>query len=238
MIICPLCGTRNSDLTTVCHSCRGFLQGKVDALDLFSTVWMLIETPTRALRRIAISRHKNYTVVLSGLFGIAWSFALYWLLSASDAIGNLFILLSMAILAGPPIGVVLVMLMAFGMVSAAKIVKAEGGVKNSFAVIAYSMVPVVLSMLFVLPVALGVFGSFLFGTNPPPSLLNGPIYYVILGLFGASILWALQLMIRAGAIATASRGFTTVVIASAAVTVLSAITWAAVIGGEGIIGGR
>ena len=78
MLKCPVCGTENGDLDTVCRSCKGFIQAKVDTLDLFSTAWGLMDQPRRTFRRIALAKTKNYVILLSAGIGIALVYLYFW----------------------------------------------------------------------------------------------------------------------------------------------------------------
>jgi len=83
MITCPVCGTRNHHLTIVCGSCGGFIQGRVENLDLFSTIWKLIERPRAAFLSISLSRYKNYSTIVPSVAGIGLVFAFFWFIPAS-----------------------------------------------------------------------------------------------------------------------------------------------------------
>ena len=78
MITCRVCGTENDDLAVVCRSCKSFVQGKVDTLNLFETMWGLLEAPSRTFKKIAIARTKNYILPLSALCGVAAAYAAFW----------------------------------------------------------------------------------------------------------------------------------------------------------------
>ena len=70
-MLCPICQHENHHLAVVCVSCGSYLQTRVDNLDLFATAGKLIERPRQAFHAIAISRHKNYTILLATLSGFA-----------------------------------------------------------------------------------------------------------------------------------------------------------------------
>ena len=60
MITCSICGVQNDELAVLCSSCKSYLQSKVDSLNLFATIWQLIENPRAAFKKIVLARHKNY----------------------------------------------------------------------------------------------------------------------------------------------------------------------------------
>lgn len=71
MINCPVCYSDNDELEIVCKSCRGFLQTKVDNINLFETLWGLIENPSKTFKNIAIAKSADTidSVQLLFIFG-------------------------------------------------------------------------------------------------------------------------------------------------------------------------
>jgi hypothetical protein len=104
MIRCSVCGHANDDLAVICVTCKGFLQAKVDALDLFGTIWGLIESPKLTLRRIVLSQHKNYVLLLSSLLGIWIVYMFLWYKNLGGTFSNLLTLIGTGLIIGPPIG--------------------------------------------------------------------------------------------------------------------------------------
>ena len=77
----------------------------------------------------------------------------------------------------------------------------KGGFRNTFAVLAYAHVPVVLSLCFVFPVELAIFGRYLFDANPSPMVISPVLYLALLGLDAAALVWTVLLMIEGLAVA-------------------------------------
>ena len=98
---------QNGELAVLCSSCKSYLQSKVDNLNLFETIWQLIETPGVAFKKILLARHKNYVILLSSLAGISMAFALFWMLHFGNRFENVVVLASAGALAGVPLGFVL-----------------------------------------------------------------------------------------------------------------------------------
>lgn len=193
MITCPVCGVQNSDLNVTCTSCKGYIQARVDTLDLFSTIWGLMESPRRTMKRIVLSQHKNYVLVLSSLAGIAMMYGVFWLRNVANT-ANAAVFLLGAILVGPLAGVIAIVLLAFMMNRAGALFGSKGSLRNAFAMASYASVPVVLSLVIVLPVKVAVFGKDFFGTNPHPMLLQPTAYTVLIGLDAVAALWSVLLL--------------------------------------------
>lgn len=194
MITCTVCGTQNDALAIVCSSCKSFLQTKVDNLNLFETLWGLMESPGATFRRIALARHKNYTVLLSSLLGCSLLFGVVWYKALGASFANLAMLVLSGLVAGPPLGTAFVVLLAFLIRTLGKTFGGKGSFKNLFAVIAYASSPVVYSLVLVFPIEIAIFGMYLFGNNPPPAVINPALYYVLIGLDGAALLWSWVLL--------------------------------------------
>jgi len=193
MLRCPSCQFENDAYALICTNCRGYLQNRVPNLDLFDTVWGVVESPVSTFRRVALAEHKNYALSLFWGVGIAAAFALMW----HHRLGNVFdtipALLGVGVIAGLVLGPLLAVLMP-GM---AQLVLRMAGVKaryrNSLAALAYSSSPVILSVLVILPVELAVFGMYMFTWNPSPYALKPVAYVTLVALDSLLTLWALVL---------------------------------------------
>ncbi len=195
MINCPVCGEQNDDLAVVCRSCKSYIQAKVDTLDLFSTVWGLIESPSATFKRIILSRNKNYVIALSCLFGIALVYAALWYRSLGRLFANVLIVLGAGLIAGPLVGIVFTLTSAFLVRGLARLFGGRSTIKNMFSVFSYAMVPVLFSLVFVLPVEVAVFGSFFFDSNPSPLVISPIIYLALLGLDAIAAVWSWVLLV-------------------------------------------
>lgn len=183
-----MCGAANPPLAVACAECRAFLQARVDALDLFRTVWGLAESPRAALRRIALAREKNHAALLSTLAGIAISSWFMRLRAAGDAGGVL-----QGLAAGAAGGIVGTYLLALLLKGGAALLGGKGTVRDLRAVAAYAMAPVVATLFLVFPAHLAVFGLDLFRDNPPPMAINPAAYVILTGIeiLAAGWSWAL-----------------------------------------------
>lgn len=193
MIDCPVCGTRNHHLATVCSSCGGFVQGRVENLDLFSTIWKLIEQPRYAFHQICIARFKNYSTIISAIAGVGFVFAFFWYVKAGDQSGSAFNLLAGGAVAGPPVGVLLTFLLTLTSWTVLRATGVRVRFRNLYAVLAYSLIPVLLAVVFVLPLEIFTFGRYFFSTNPPPWLLKPVSYYLFISLGAAVACWTFLL---------------------------------------------
>ena len=194
MITCSVCGQQNEDLAVVCVSCKAFLQSKVDALNLFETVWCLVESPRTAFKRIVLSQHKNYVVVLSCLTGVHVVYYVIWYKNLGNAFADLMVLLGTGLVAGPPLGIMCTLVFSAVVAKLTNMVGQRVSMRNTFAVVAYAGVPVICSLVLVFPVEMAIFGSYFFGTNPSPMVLKPAEYLILLGLDSLAVVWSLSLL--------------------------------------------
>ncbi|MBI5476275.1 MAG: YIP1 family protein [Ignavibacteriales bacterium] len=197
MLECSVCKTQNHHLAINCSSCGGYLQQKIETLDLFETAWMVVEHPSKAFHKIAISTHKNYILFLSALAGIGFLFSAFWFYKIGDLIFSLLRFLGIGISAGIIFGEVIIFLLSIAVWLFLKAERKGVKFRQVFAVTAYSSIPIIISAIIILPIEILTFGTHFFGTNPSPYLLK-PLSYVVLlvidGLFG---LWSLILFLIA-----------------------------------------
>jgi hypothetical protein len=190
MLRCDVCGTENDDLALKCSGCRGFLQAKVEVLDLFPTLWGLIERPRPTFQRVVRARRKNFSVGLAALSGIAVALAVMWARQSGTAFGSLAEVVVAATAIGIPSGVVLVLLLGGGAARLSRMLGGRGGLKNFVAVISYSAAPLLYALVLVFPAELAVFGIYMFDRNPDPMALKPELYVTLLGFDVLSAMWA------------------------------------------------
>jgi hypothetical protein len=197
MITCTVCGKENDDLSVVCTACKSFLQARVDALDLFSTIGGLIEKPGATLKKIVLARYKNYSLILSALFGISLVLDVAWLTNAGDRVAGLLPILGAGLIGGPIAGVLVVFIVSVALQQTTRVLGGHAARKNLFAAIAYATSPMVLALAFVIPIQLAIFGKEFFGSNPPPSLIRPTEYSLLLALKTLAACWSVYLVIEA-----------------------------------------
>jgi hypothetical protein len=207
MIACTVCGTQNDEFAVVCVSCKSFLQMKVDNLNLFETLWSLMEEPRAAFRRIALARHKNYVILLSCLLGMAIVYLVIWLKTLGARFPNFALLVGAGLVIGPFAGVLFTFLFSLIVHRVGRLLGGTGSYRNVRAATVYASVPIVYSLVLVFPIEIAVFGSYFFSDNPPPLVINPVAYIVLLGFDAAAIVWSLVLLIEGAVVVNGfSRG--------------------------------
>jgi hypothetical protein len=195
MITCSVCGRENDDLSVVCSSCKGYLQGRADALDLFATLWGLIEKPSATFKRIVLAKHKNYALLLSSLFGICLVFDIAWYKSVGRVLSSLVVIVGAALSLGPIIGMLIVFLCSTVLMGLTKAIGGTASRRNLFAATAYATMPMAICFVFVVPLEIAIFGIDFFGTNPPPMLIKPVEYVLLIALKGVAATYMLYLLV-------------------------------------------
>lgn len=195
MVQCPACTFENDEFATICSNCRAFLQNRVPNLNFFDTSWGILESPFKTFRIIAIAEHKNYAFFLFCCMGVALSFTAAWYLKLGAFFETLLDLIPFLVGLGVVLGALFALVLPFVHHRITKVLGARAKVRQSYGVLAYSFVPVLLSLILVLPIELLTFGMYMFTSNPHPAVIKPVSYYVLVGfdvLLGG---WALILAV-------------------------------------------
>jgi len=201
MIQCTVCGEQNDNLAVTCKSCKGYLQAKVENLDLFSTMWGLLEAPERTFKRVVLSRRKNYVFLLSALVGVWILFTVFWALNLGTRFDNMFTLLATGSVAGPVVGVLGILIEAALLLLFTRFLGGNATLRNLFAVASYASFPVIFTLIFVYPIKIAIFGLYLFDQNPSPMIINPGLYVALLAFDVTAVIWSISLLIRGVAVA-------------------------------------
>ncbi len=192
---CTICGAENSETALICVSCRAFLQNRVRALDLFQTVWGVLESPRSTFHAITIAEHKNYAFTLFGLLGIP---ALAFMMShfrMGDVFENLMTSIGVSVVGGVVCGAATAPLAAFVHSLASRVIKTDASFRVSLGVTAYAMAPAALIGVLTLIIQWMTFGQHYFDGNPPPMTINPSSAWAMAVLTGAGALWSTGLAV-------------------------------------------
>lgn len=193
MISCSVCTHANDDLQTICSTCGSYIQDRVPNLDFFATMWRLVESPKEAFHKITIAEHKNYVLFLMMFLGIATSFGLLWARNAGNEFNNLLYLILLGFVIGLGIALPIGLLLTVTVHWMLRLFGGKGTLKNTYGVLGWSLMPIMLSVSIILPIELASIGLRLFSTNPSPMDVKPVVYIVLLGLDGFAALWTINL---------------------------------------------
>jgi hypothetical protein len=225
-IECKNCKTSNSPLVIKCAKCGSFIQSRVANLDLPETVWGIIEKPLATFKRICISEQKNYVYLLSAFFGIGLLFFSFWYIRLSNHYYNLFFIILYGIFGGPFLGAVITPV--YGIISFLlfKIfLRKKLKFRNILSVSVYSLFPAVLSVLFLLPTYLIMYGLYLFSDNPSPFTIKPMAFYILSILNLIFLLYSFILISIGGMIANNISYFKSLFVSILSVGIISSIVY-------------
>lgn len=193
--LCPSCGQENFVLRLRCESCGAFVRERVPALDLFSTLWGMIEAPTETALRIGRSEQKNYTHLLFALTGpILLALALFAARIGDTTIPFGIVMLGIVV-GGPLLGLLVLPLTALWQdVLLRLFLGIRAGYRMNAAWLAWSVTPMMWASVLLLPLLLGIFGLLLFSTNPAPWELLPVPFWSLAALSALTLPWSMCLL--------------------------------------------
>jgi hypothetical protein len=177
----------------------------------------MVENPAEAFRKIIIAEHKNFVLFLSLFLGLAAVFGMMWAKQSGNLFDNLFPLLLYGTVLGLVSGIPLFYLLCGVMHGAAKVLKGKASFKVTYGIVGWSLVPVMFSVVFILPLELSSLGLIFFSSNPTAHEVKPVVTSVLVGLDGLFVLWTVILGAYGMAVAHRFRFWTAL-----AVTVFSA----------------
>ncbi len=145
-------------------------------------MWQVVESPRDAFRKIIVAEHKNYVLLLMLFLGVAASFTLLWARHAGNEFDNLIYLLLLGYVMGLGIALPIGLMMALTTHLLLKLFGGKGIMKKTYAVLGWSLTPIMLSVSIILPIEFASIGLRLFSTNPSPMDVK-PVVYLVLLLF-------------------------------------------------------
>jgi len=197
VVICKNCKSENPFYELICRKCKSYLRERVYNIDLWHTISLLIESPSKAFKLIINSEHKNFLVVLllliSGKVLLNGIFLKIFLLKGEAEFPNYFLdyLLTLSF-------TVVILLLSSVLL---KTISEKNGIQtrfpDNFSLFTYSFVPYTFSLIVLFPVELVLFGGYLFSYNPSPFQIKETLSYVLFAFEGLIIIWSIFLTISA-----------------------------------------
>lgn len=187
---CSKCGHNNPPYLSICENCKSYLRDKVVNIDLWSTIYKLIESPSEAFKNILFSEHKNFIFFLLFILSIKNLILIRFIsvpVLGTDGVSTSLIL-----------QIVLSILITGIILSLISIIQSKLFIKYkiNFRVIdvlslnLYTQIPLVFSLIFIFPVELIVLGSDIFSNNPFAFQIKPAITYILIFLELVMIIWS------------------------------------------------
>jgi len=192
---CSVCHSINDHLLLKCAQCGAVLRDRVANVNLFSTMYSLMESPWFAFQKIERSEQKNYVFVLFTVAGPIFLAAMYFFSSLpnrSESFGEIFLVLFGI---GLMFGLVFLTFQTFVLKFILRVfVKTSISFSSLSALVAYAMTPYAIASSIILPLQLGIFGVLLFGNNPAPFEYRSLEFWLLAGIDIVLFLWSTFLL--------------------------------------------
>ncbi len=197
VVVCKNCNSENPFYELICLKCKSYLRERVYNIDLWHTISLLIESPSKAFKLIINSEHKNFLVfiliLVSGKVLLSGIFLKVFFLKGEANFPNYFsdYILSLLFL------VAIILLFSVLL----KVITEKSGIRtryaDNFSILSYSFIPYIFGFIILFPIELILFGGYLFSYNPSPFQIKETLSYVLLAFEGLIILWSIFLTIFA-----------------------------------------
>ncbi|MCF6269753.1 MAG: hypothetical protein L3J41_08590 [Melioribacteraceae bacterium] len=200
-INCENCNSDNDFYNLNCKSCGALQRDKFPNIDLFSTIWHLIETPTNTLKKIIYAEHKNYLTFLLVLLILKLLFTSFFLQSAFCKPVDYQNYLSVNYGIGFAGFIILILLYPLII----KLILINYSVstcyKDNLALLVYSQTPLILFLILILPIEFAIFGKYWLFSNPSPFMIKEIAAYAfsfmeMLAFIGSILLFGIALKIQ------------------------------------------
>ena len=206
-IKCENCNSENDFYNLNCKSCSALLRDKFPNIDLFSTIWHLIETPTNALKKIIFAEHKNYLTFLVVLLILKLLFISFFLQSVFiepiDYQNNL------SLNYGIGFASFIIIILFYPLIIKSALINNSVATryKDNLAVLVYSHIPLIIFLFIMLPIEFALFGKYWLFSNPSPFMIKETAAYAFSFMEVLVFIWSLLLFGMAIKIQSNSKKF-------------------------------
>jgi len=207
IVVCKNCGSENPFYGLNCSTCKSYLRERIYNIDLWKTVSLLIESPSKAFQSIIYSEHKNFLILivslLSGKMMLNGIFLRIFFLKEnshlSNYISNYLITLVLTVVS------FLIISWLYGKILERKKIKTR--FPDNLAIITFSFLPFTFGFIFLFPIELILFGEYIFYFSPSPFHIKETLAYTLLIFEILLLLWSLFLTCKAINIQTGNKIF-------------------------------
>ncbi len=192
-IKCENCNSENDFYSFNCENCGALLRDKYPNIDLFTTIWHLIETPTNALKKVIYAEHKNYLTILAFLLILKLIFTSFFLQSLFIEPIDYKNYLSLNYGIGFICFIALILLVPLIIKSFLKNNSVSTRHKDNIALFVYSQIPLILFLFIILPIEFAIFGKYWLFSNPSPFLIKEAAAYAFSFMEVLAFIWSFLL---------------------------------------------
>lgn len=192
-IECGNCNSESDFFEMNCQNCGALLRDKFPNIDLFSTIWLLIESPSKAIKKIIFSEHKNYLTLLFILLTTKFVFTSFFLQSVFLEPVNYQRYLSINFGIGFAVIGFIVLLFPLLQKKILQNSNVNTRYKDNLALLVFSQIPTILFLLLILPFEFALFGKFWLFSNPSPFMIKETAAYAFSIMEIIVLIWSVLL---------------------------------------------
>lgn len=197
-IFCPNCNSGNSFYSFNCSSCGSLLRERVVNIDLWNTIWKIVETPSKAFARVIYAENKNYTFILALLFSLKLTFNSFYIKSLFGMNIDYQNYFRFNLILGLSTFLFLFIIIALVQKLILKSFGINTRFKDNFAAFIYSCIPILFALFVLFPVEYALFGKYWLFFNPSPYLIKTTAAYVFTGMELLAYVWMFILFVLLG----------------------------------------
>lgn len=182
LVKCKNCQTENSFYALTCSNCKAYLRDRVYNIDFWSILILFFDSPSAAFKKIIYAEHKNFIFLILFLSSVQ--------LFVLSIFIQIYFTKNTSLLDKPFEGLLyfiiifLALTLAFALLVTYTntLLGLSTRIKDNFATLIYSMLPLLAGIIIVFPVELIVYGKYLFAVNPGPFQLKESLAYMLLAI--------------------------------------------------------
>jgi len=190
-LICSNCSQPNPTYSLNCNKCNSFLRARIPNIDLWETVWELLVNPTQTFIKIIQAEKKNFIVFLLTIWMFKATINYYIINNYLETD----ISIPFAIIKGGLFSALVIIILTFLLNASAKIINRPTRFKDTFAILIFSLTPILLAFSFLTPFHIALYGLYWYTVNPPPYIIKPIVSYFLYAIEGLFYLWVLLLLV-------------------------------------------
>ncbi len=194
-VTCSNCGNQNSVYRKICKTCNFSTRDKIANIDLWATISLLIESPSKAFFNIIASEHKNFIFLIISVtvFKLALTGSvIYSNIFISPEFNFNFVLITIAVMTGE--------LMVFTLINFLFFQEQSVRIRfrDIYACLSYALTPFAMSLFIITLMELIVFGDSVFSPNPSVFTIKPWFAWFFIALESLIVIWGGILWYHAG----------------------------------------
>ncbi len=190
-LICNNCNENNPLYSLNCRKCNSYLRARVPNIDLWDTIGNILTSPTETAIKIIQAEKKNFIGFLLSIWIFKATINFFIISNYLNVNASLF----ESFIKGGLLSVLVIYAASFLISVLIKHFKEEVRYFDFIAIYTYSLIPIILSFVFLTPFHIALYGFYWYTINPSPLVIKPIVSYVLYSIEGLFLLWVLLLFV-------------------------------------------